>query len=168
MIESKVRLLVQKLELTEGITLAHPYVKPFENSYVGTSAEHVQQIIDGYGTLGGEAATQTATALEKASNEGEEQEHEVHLTKLYIGLDIAEGHKKLDIQYPCLEFFSICKGWATFDDKVHVVQIKNVKLYDLPNDVYVEGETRPTKATKRKRAGSKADNIKRPKSVVSA
>ncbi|OVF10156.1 putative poly(A) polymerase [Clavispora lusitaniae] len=168
MIESKVRLLVQKLELTEGITLAHPYVKPFENSYVGTSAEHVQQIIDGYGTLGGEAATQTATALEKASNEGEEQEHEVHLTKLYIGLDIAEGHKKLDIQYPCSEFFSICKGWATFDDKVHVVQIKNVKLYDLPNDVYVEGETRPTKATKRKRAGSKADNIKRPKSVVSA
>lgn len=166
MIESKVRLLVQKLELVEGINIAHPYVKPFESSYVGTSEEHVQQIIDGYGTLGGEAAVQNATILEKLSDEGKEQANEVHLTKLYIGLDIAEGHKKLDIQYPCLEFFGICKGWATFDEKVHVVQIKNVKLHDLPNDVYEEGETRPTKTSKRKRAGSKTENIKRLKSVV--
>lgn len=166
MIESKVRLLVQKLELVEGISIAHPYVKPIESSYLATSEDHVQQIIDGYGTLGGEPAVQTATVLEQLSDEGKEQANEVHLTKLYIGLGIADGHKKLDIQYPCLEFFGICKGWATFDEKVHVVQIKNVKLHDLPNDVYEDGETRPVKNSKRKRTGSKSETIKRLKSVV--
>lgn len=168
MIESKLRLLVQKLELTDGVLIAHPYVKPFEHSFVCESLEQVEQILASYGTLAGEKSTESVPVLEAPSDEGKEQANEIHLMKLYIGLDIAEGQKKLDIQYPCSEFFNVCKSWATYDEKLHFVQIKNVKLYDLPNDVYVEGEKRPTKTSKRKSSSSKDNNIKRPKSVVSA
>ncbi|GEQ66923.1 hypothetical protein JCM33374_g586 [Metschnikowia sp. JCM 33374] len=103
---------------------------------------------------------------DSTSNEGEEKPNEVHLTKLFIGLDIAEGQKKLDIQYPCAEFFGICKGWSSYNEQMHFVQIKNVKVYDLPNDVYVEGETRPNRPSKRKRSNLKQDGSKRPKSIV--
>lgn len=167
MIESKLRLLVQKLEATEGILLAHPYVKPFEHSYLCETSEQVLEVINTYGTLSGEKVTKNVRGLETPSDEGKEQTNEVHLTKLYIGLDIVVGQKKLDIQYPCSEFFNVCKSWATFDEKVHFVQIKTVKLYDLPDDVYEEGEKRPTKTSKRKRTKSKDDITKRPKSVIS-
>ena len=73
------------------------------------------------------------------------------MTKLFIGLKLdlsKEGEKKLDIQYPCAEFFNICKGWQDFDSEKHFIQIKNVKLYDLLDDVYVDGETRPIKLRK--------------------
>ncbi|QEL61558.1 hypothetical protein CJJ09_003705 [Candidozyma auris] len=163
LIESKVRFLVQKLELTEGIALAHPYVKTFEATY-NCREDQMTQIIDGYGNLKGEKIVEGM----KDVLDGDESSKEVHLTKMYIGLEINEGHKKLDIQYPCSEFFSICKGWTEFQEEKNVVQIKNVKLYDLPNDVYVEGEQRPVKAPKRKKANDASDNIKRPKNAISA
>ncbi|KAK8440595.1 polynucleotide adenylyltransferase [Candidozyma auris] len=163
LIESKVRFLVQKLELTEGIALAHPYVKTFEATY-NCREDQMTQIIDGYGNLKGEKIVEGM----KDILDGDESSKEVHLTKMYIGLEINEGHKKLDIQYPCSEFFSICKGWTEFQEEKNVVQIKNVKLYDLPNDVYVEGEQRPVKAPKRKKANDASDNIKRPKNAISA
>lgn len=169
MIESKVRLLVQKLEATEGVKLAHPYFKTFENSYLCSSALEVNNVIGSYGTLDGEKDAKTVKTLEAASEEGKEQPNEVHLTKLFIGLDISEGQKKLDIQSPCSDFFGICKGWATFDEKVHTVQIKNVKVYDLPDDVYVEGEKRPVKkVSKRKRSATDQDGCKRTKAISGA
>lgn len=164
LIESKVRFLVQKLELTEGIAMAHPYVKPFEVSLKCRDDEQVKQVIDGYGNLQGEKLTEGLDLME----ENAENAKDVHLTKLYIGLSITEGHKKLDIQYPCSEFFNICKGWTEFSEEKNVVLIKNVKLYDLPNDVYVEGEQRPVKAPKRKKTNVASENIKRPKNAIPA
>ena len=54
MVESKLRLLVQKLELVEGIELAHPYVKSFENGYYCDNAEEAHEIMNLYGTLKGD------------------------------------------------------------------------------------------------------------------
>lgn len=166
MVESKLRLLVQKLEVTEGITLAHPYVKTFENAYICSSPEEAQSVIDGYGTLAGEKAAKEFKPLETTTNEENKAPNEVHLTKLYIGLDINEGQKKLDIQHPCSDFFGICRGWANYKEDVHSVLIRNVRVYDLPDGVYVEGESRPVKLPKRKRANSKQDGAKRPKSLA--
>ena len=166
MIESKLRLLVQKLEVTEGISLAHPYFKTSENSFVCTTDEEVTQVVNMYGTLSGEDYTKTLSVPKHSLQDGEGSANEVHLTKLYIGLEIAEGQKKLDIQYPCAEFFGLCKGWATYDERLHFVQIKNVKVYDLPNDVYVEGEKRPTRPSKRKKPSLGQDGVKRPRSTM--
>ena len=170
MVESKLRLLVQKLELVEGIELAHPYVKSFENGYYCDNAEEAHEIMNLYGTLKGDDRVKGVLHAENndKNKENVENKVELHMTKLFIGLKLdlsKEGEKKLDIQYPCAEFFNICKGWQDFDSEKHFIQIKNVKLYDLLDDVYVDGETRPIKIAKRKRAVSKNEGKKKPKSV---
>lgn len=165
LIESKIRILVQKLEFTEGIALAHPYVKSFGNDYHYEGDEESSELIEAYGTLLGEATIETIKKKHEA--EGDDLKgKEIHFSKIYIGLVIEEGHKKLDIQNPCSDFFSICKNWPDYDDSKHAVKIKNVKLHDLPNDVYVEGEERPLKTTKRKKGHTKSDSIKRLKNEI--
>lgn len=169
MIESKLRLLVQKLEVTEGITLAHPYVKDFSNTYL-LKDNKIEDVIDAYGNIQGEPFLN----LLATPTEEDKDDKQIHLTKLFIGLEInltkpmnlADGVKKLDIQYPCSEFYNLCKGWQTYDENIHQIQIKNVKLYDLPNDVYVEGEKRPVKITKKRKKDGKTDKQKRPKSTI--
>ncbi|CUM68287.1 uncharacterized protein PRCAT00006009001 [Priceomyces carsonii] len=172
MVESKLRLLVQKLEITDSIEIAHPYVKAFENEFFVENDAQASEAIASYGTLQGEEITKDLPKPEtKEEKEDLSKLHiDVHVTKLYIGLDIdlhKGGEKKLDIQYPCSEFFSICKGWQSYDEKVHSIQIKHVRLYDLPNDVYVDGEERPVKTSKRKRLEAKNETKKRPKSIES-
>lgn len=188
MVESKLRILVQKLEATDGITLAHPYVKDFTDSFTYKD-EDIDDIINAYGTLKGKNVISTLTPLVKQKgkpNEGQDSitvekdvegksDNQVHLTKLFIGLNINlpksannfDGVKKLDIQYPCSEFYNICKSWAHFDQSMHHIQIKNVKLFDLPDDVYVEGEIRPLKSNKKRKKDDKAEIAKRPKSILS-
>ncbi|KAK6205461.1 Poly(A) polymerase central domain-containing protein [Scheffersomyces amazonensis] len=166
MVESKLRLLVQKLEVVEGVELAHPYIKAFDDQYFCDSEAQRQEVLESYGTHRGDAVTKDILKVKDASAQTES--FEVHLTKLFIGLKLdlsKSGERKLDIQYPCSEFFNICKSWADFDSKLHQIQIKNVKLHDLPDDVYIEGEARPVKTSKRKRSESKNENKKRPKSV---
>lgn len=174
MIESKLRILVQKLEVTDGIALAHPYVKDFSNSYL-LKDKKVDEILNATGTLQGEhllGTLESPTKPEKPPSEGDSTEKALHITRLYIGLDInllkseVGGVRKLDIQHPCSEFYNLCKGWLTYDTEKHFIQIKNVKLLDLPNDVYVEGEVRPSKATKKRKKDSKEAQLKRPRSVT--
>lgn len=172
MVESKLRLLVQKLELTEGIDVAHPYVKDFSDKYV-TDGSSVAEVLGAYGTLSGQ---NMLDGLKKSLDDGNENQEKrsISLTKLFIGLDINltnQGEnrqtKKLDIQYPCAEFYNICKGWPSYQEGTHHIQIKNVKLYDLPDDVYVEGEIRPKKPNKKRKNQSKNEIPKRPKSAAS-
>lgn len=168
LVESRLRQLVLKLEMTEGIDLAHPYVKEFGDKYI-LDDHSPEEVINAYGTLLGEGFLST---LKKPTPEDKDKK-QIHLSKLFVGLSInlvkaagSEGPKKLDIQYPCSEFYSFCKTWPTFNPEVHFIQIKNVKLYDLPSDVYSEGESRPTKTNKKRKKDSNQDQLKRPKSTV--
>lgn len=177
MIESKLRILIQKLEVTDGIALAHPYVKDFSNSYYLGDAK-MEGVMSAYGTLNG---TQLISNLEEEKTSDSPKPEEgaddgkpvAHLTKLFIGLDLSllksevGNVRKLDIQYPCSEFYNLCKGWQTFDENINFIQIKNVKLHDLPDDVYVEGESRPAKKSKKRKKENDADQLKRPRSVAS-
>lgn len=182
MIESKLRLLIQKLENSEGIDIAHPFVELFSDSYI--LGEHVAaDVMNAYGTLQGE---EMLLSLAKPSKEnpgenpeglnGEDKNKEttLHLTKLFIGLGLSVaksefgGSRKLDIQNPCSDFYNICKGWQTFDEKANFIQIKNVKVYDLPSDVYIEGEKRPVKSSKKRRRADNNGQLKRPKSISSS
>ena len=169
-VESRLRHLVLKLEVTDGVELAHPYVKDFSNSYL-VDGENPESIINAYGTLQGESLLNTLTI---PTSEDKEKK-QIHMTKLFIGLDInvskpngqSDGVKRLDIQYPCSEFYSLCKSWTSYSEELHQIQIKNVKLFDLPNDVYIEGETRPKKVSKKRKKDSEVDKLKRPRSTLS-
>lgn len=172
-VESKLRLLVQKLEITAGIEIAHPYVKDFSNHYV-LGDKIPNDIVKAYGTVSGEGFLSELREAPSESTQTEDNKghNNMHLTKLFIGLDLNIGStgdkqaRKLDIQYPCSEFYNICKGWQGFSDSTHYIQIKNVKLYELPNDVYIEGEKRPVKLSKKRKADPKAESQKRPKATV--
>lgn len=158
MVESKLRLLVQKLEVCPGIGLAHPYVKPIMATYICKSKDEMDKIKALYGTLEGD---EFAKGLQMVDTESEDDfdpatiqgDYVIHLMKLYIGLkvELQGTSKKMDIQIPCKEFEQICHSWQDYSKECHYLAIKHVKLYDLPADVYGEGEKRPVRSVKRKK-----------------
>lgn len=125
LVESKLRLLVQKLEILDTIELAHPFVKTFDKVYSCSSDEEAMRIADGE-TL--------PTAGDESAN-GNGSQTAVHTTTLYIGLEInLDGtDRKLDIQWPCQEFFETCKYWTQYSEDINSISIKNVRKYvDYP------------------------------------
>lgn len=173
MIESKLRILVQKLEVCEGISVAHPYVKDFSSSFVVDG--NVEDILNASGTLQGEEILKNiepATKERDLTSIADTNGKVIHISRHFIGLDInllkseVGGVRKLDIQYPCSEFYNLCKSWPTYDSEKNFIQIKNVKIMDLPNDVYIEGEKRPSKGNKKRKKDINLAQPKRPKSVT--
>ncbi|CAN6674670.1 poly(A) polymerase [Trichomonascus vanleenenianus] len=158
MVESKLRLLVQKLEILDTIEIAHPFNKTFDREYKCATDEEAMRIADGEVVATAEAGDIT-----------------VHTAVLYIGLklnlDEQPGQKggvrrKLDIQWPCQEFYETCKNWANYNADVNSVCIRNVRNYDLPDEVFDNLESRPRRSDKkRKRHVSGTADAKRPKSV---
>ena len=162
MVESKLRLLVLKIENINGVVLAHPYVKPFMKSFICKNQDDLNTMNQLYGTIQGEEFakdnleeikidedTDTVKLEENVQKDGK---FLLHVMKLYIGLelDLQGKEKKMNIQVPCTEFDSICKSWVNYQADICSLSIKHVKLWDLPNDVYDENEKRPIKNKKRK------------------
>ena len=162
MVESKLRLLVQKIENVSGVVLAHPYVKPFTKSYICKTAKDATTMSQLYGTIDGERYAMANLEEIKIDEDTDTDKLEeevaqsgrclVHLMKLYIGLelDLQGREKKMNIQVPCTEFDQICKNWLDYKAEIYSLSIKHVKLWDLPNDVYDDNEKRPVKTKKRK------------------
>jgi poly(A) polymerase Pap1 len=98
-----------------------------------------------------------------------------------IATDIASlGAANLDISWPISDFKRICQEWDGYNADIHSIRVKhvrrcvvmqlsphkqanNLRSYQLPDDVFAEGETRPTKKKKGKTptggvADSSADN----------
>ncbi|CCH62023.1 hypothetical protein TBLA_0G00760 [Henningerozyma blattae CBS 6284] len=173
-VESKLRLLVLKLETLAGIKLAHPYIKPFETTYNYTSDEECKEIMENHGTYKKEDSIKKyiKPSDEESTSEDPEDTKQFHITTMYIGLDVNVESKKekIDIHVPCNEFFNICRNFSEEfqNSEVFSLIIKYLKLYDLPNEVYDEGETRPVKKKSKRKKHEKEhsnDSIKRPKST---
>lgn len=88
LVESKVRLLVQKLELLETIGISHPFVKTFDKSYRCTEAEAIK-VADGE-TVSGLEPIEAAASGDKSEAQPEENNGKVlvHTTTMFIGLEI--------------------------------------------------------------------------------
>lgn len=84
-IESKLRQLVLKLEVAEGVEIAHPYVKDFSNTFI-LDDKNAEDIINSYGTLSGEDFLRTLHLSD--SDKDDEELKKIRLTKYYIGLDL--------------------------------------------------------------------------------
>ncbi|KAL6942946.1 polynucleotide adenylyltransferase [Hanseniaspora osmophila] len=217
LVESKLRLLVQKLEPLAGIKMVHPYNKMFESSYSFQGEDEMHDILNNYGSHKTENAlekyadkndkadqskdltqslseiaceekpkesaqdsvkdAQEQTPQENTMQSGksesgdssfvtanENEKEKLHITTMYIGLDVdVEDKKAVDIHLPCSEFFNICRSFSDFEDEnVFSLNIKHIKVYDLPDFVYEENETRPLKPKIKKRKRSKeADSQKK-------
>ncbi|KAG5363026.1 Poly(A) polymerase PAPa [Yarrowia sp. B02] len=162
-VESKLRHLVQKLELLDSIELAHPYVKTFDKEHLCNSDEEALKVADGQNV----AAVTLSTDLEKAVADevGDEKTKDeadrkdkiiVYTTTFYIGLDIKletkeGGKRRLDILAPCQEFYRTCRSFTDYNEDMHSIFIDSVKAYDLPDDVFRADETRPEKPRKKRK-----------------
>ncbi|SCW04459.1 LAFE_0H14004g1_1 [Lachancea fermentati] len=171
LVESKLRLLVQKLEVLHGIKLAHPFTKPFEATYAYSNEEECKVIMDNYGT---HKTEETLKQFKQVTDENKNEEEvkikkQVHITTLYIGLDVeVEGKRQVDIHVPCSDFFNLCRSFSEYDDpETYSLIIKYVKVYDLPEAVYEEGEVRPIKQSKKRKQEKLSKKAKRPKSSFS-
>lgn len=81
LVESKVRLLVQKLETLDTIGISHPFIKTFDKYYRCTEEESIK-VADGEIVPGLEPVDASSTTEEGDSKVS------VHTTTIYLGLEI--------------------------------------------------------------------------------
>lgn len=91
-VESKVRQLVSKLELVDGIELAHPFVKGFSEMFVCLSDEEVQMTAE-YNPSS-EVKERSTKPEEYEGKDAKEGVHRVYISTFYIGLAIQPRNRE--------------------------------------------------------------------------
>lgn len=141
MVESKLRFLVQRLEVLDTIEIAHPFNKSFDNEQVCKTHDEALRIADGHPPMhsavdGPQPSADAGSGSSESKPDGKTDGEAgapitVHTTTFYIGLDIKlEGNnKRLDIQWPCQEFYETCRNWPQFNADMNSIYIKNVRGY---------------------------------------
>ncbi|KAF2466457.1 Poly(A) polymeras-like protein [Lindgomyces ingoldianus] len=165
LVQSKVRLLVKGIDDSgAGVEIARPYVKSFERVHRCHTEEQIDRIIQGnmaFQISSEEAAVNGSS--EKAENgENAEEVHTIYTTTFYIGLTLAaDGGKQLDISYPVSEFKRFITMSDIYEQETMSVRVIHTRNYDLPADVFLPGETRPTKPVKEKKKKHSSKGAKR-------
>ncbi|KAG9236650.1 Poly(A) polymeras-like protein [Amylocarpus encephaloides] len=152
-VESKVRLLMGFLEDHGSIAIAHPFNKGFERKHKCHSEEEVEKAK----SCLHHQVKDASTAGESIQNgdekpNGTENRTTVYTSTWYIGLELSEGAKSLDLSYQVDKFkHDICMKWEKFDQDLNAINIIHTKNCDLPVDVFCEGEVKPTRPQKKKK-----------------
>ncbi|TFK55404.1 polymerase [Heliocybe sulcata] len=147
-VESRIRQLVMKLEYVDSLTLAHPFIKGFEQVSYCLSEDEVRAVAQG-------EISEAIKKRKKEDIEGKEGTSSVWSTAFYIGLSIEPkqpgmvGPRKLDISYPTTEFVKLVKVWDKFDETKMGIVVRHIKSSALPDIVFDEGERQPRSTLKR-------------------
>ncbi|KNE61735.1 hypothetical protein AMAG_06537 [Allomyces macrogynus ATCC 38327] len=155
MVESKLRQLVLRLEVVEGIELAHPYMKGVDRNFVVMSDHEATGIRSGVWPARGADSDEAVAAAEAAPDQ-----RVLFTTSFYIGLLItpaprpangapAQKHR-LDLSSPAREFHVFFEGW---DLNETMITIQNLKRSTLPKDLQPAApqQATPTTALSKKR-----------------
>ncbi|KAK7417416.1 polynucleotide adenylyltransferase [Neonectria magnoliae] len=193
-VESKVRMLVQKLEQHQSIAIAHAFNKGYDRRHRCNNDSEIEQVQDGcldflimdnsdeQPAVKSEAEEELGIKNElndkvDLKREFEEQpsiKHEsledekasesssttVFTTTHYIGLELANDAKSLDLSYQVDEFKTLCTQWQRYKDDlkdVVTIGVQHVRNFNLPDDVFDAGEKKP----QRKTSGNKGANGKK-------
>ncbi|OBT81460.1 hypothetical protein VE02_09980 [Pseudogymnoascus sp. 03VT05] len=98
--------------------------------------------------------------IKKENGEAEKKEEEpktimVYNTTYYIGLELKEGARSLDLSYQVDDFKYRCTSWDKYDDSLNALNIVHTRNCDLPGDVFSPGEVKPMRPVKKKTAVKK-------------
>ncbi|KAI0399586.1 Poly(A) polymerase central domain-containing protein [Xylaria palmicola] len=163
-VESKVRILVGELERHASVALARPFNKGFERQHLAKTDEERAEVQNGslvYVTKEPDPAEDTVakdkdspdveadTQDAKAKTEDAAQPTRIHTTTHYIGLELAEGAKSLDLSYQVNTFKQMCSEWEKFSAELNALSVQHVRNTNLPDDVFEAGETKPTRPVKK-------------------
>ncbi|KAF8076769.1 poly-A polymerase [Lyophyllum atratum] len=150
-VESRIRQLVMKLEYVDSLTLAHPFIKGFDQISYCLSEEEVQAVAQG-------EISDAVANRKKEDIEGKEGASPVYSTTFYIGLAIepkqpgAIGPRRLDISYPTTEFTKMVKVWENFNESKMGIVVRHIRSSGLPDCVFDAGE-RPAKVVQKRVKG---------------
>ncbi|KAF8514857.1 polymerase, partial [Hysterangium stoloniferum] len=151
-VESRLRLLVMKLELVDTIDIAHPFVKGFDKTYHCASVEEVDAAARG-------EITDIITKRTKEECEGKEGGGTVYVTSFFIGLEIqpkkagAVGPRKLDISYPTTEFTKMVKMWDHYEEDKMGIIVRHIKSTLLPDYLFEQDDRQAKGGLKRTKSG---------------
>lgn len=186
LVESRVRRLVAGIDESQpSIELARPYTKGFNRLHRYRNLDQMEEILhgkldylvtDSKSTDMGDEATHNAAAqgnaekMEMPALNGEAQKEPngtegafFYTTTYYIGIELAEGAKSLDISFPVKEFQRQCHMWPQYQESCNTVRVIHTRNYDLPDDVFDPGEEKPSK-TKKVRPGKTPESLSQKRS----
>ncbi|KAL4880209.1 poly(A) polymerase Pap [Aspergillus karnatakaensis] len=173
LVESKVRHLVGALDRKSTIAVAHPFPKGFERTHQVNNGEEGEAVKNGslkYQDKGIKTETTDETkdaAHQAAAQSGREDtevpaaadntvngdSHIIYTTTYYIGLELMPvdpgASRSLDISSDAQFFKSMCTSWPGYQPGTNDLSITHVRNYDLPEDLFQPGETRPTRPKKK-------------------
>ncbi|PWY88747.1 poly(A) polymerase Pap [Aspergillus sclerotioniger CBS 115572] len=172
LVESKIRHLVGALDRKATIAVAHPFPKGFERVHLVSSENEIEAVKSG-STKYQDKGTKTETTDETkdaaheaaalngaentdvaaAENKPADDTHVMYTTTYYIGLELKPlepgASRSLDISTDAQIFKSTCTSWAGYQPGINDLAITHVRNFDLPDDVFQAGETRPTRPKKK-------------------
>jgi poly(A) polymerase len=170
LVEARIRLLIGYLEAMELILVAHPFAKSTDRVHHCKSEEEERKVIDGelqyeegatesvnlveevmHDNAVAKAENGDSTAAEASEKPATADTRTVYTTTFYIGLEFdPAAARKFDITKQTSDFTKICESWPTFDADLHRLSIIHMRNYELPLDVFKDGEVRPVKPVKNK------------------
>ncbi|KAI5852535.1 Poly(A) polymerase central domain-containing protein [Morchella snyderi] len=167
LVESKLRHLVMKLEQIETIKLAHPFNRGFDKVHFCATEEEAISVAHGdIRSVGIHDGVKTAeTDLKDQNGDSESKEEDdskvkVYTTTYYIGLEInSEISKQIDISWASQEFYEMCKSSEHYNVEEQSINIALTRNYELPDDVFQAGDTKPVKQTKKKIIKKKVNTV---------
>ncbi|KAI0032934.1 Poly(A) polymerase central domain-containing protein [Vararia minispora EC-137] len=136
-VESRLRQLVMKLEFVESLTLAHPFVKGFEQVHYCLNDDEVRMVAEG--------EVNEVIVKRKAEDIADKERYgarPIYSTTFYIGLAIeakqpgSTGVRRLDISWPTAEFMKMVKAWDKYDNNTMGIYIRHIKSSALPDYVF--------------------------------
>lgn len=184
-IESKVRMLVQKLEQHQHIQLAHAFNKGFSRRHLCKTEQEIEQVQEGCldfvvpedaenGDSKDDSKEQAKESDDKpvdnseapnGTETAEEQKQdtpaEVYTNTHYIGLELVPGAKALDLSYQVDEFKELCTQWQKYKDELAPlvsISVQHVRNFNLPDDVFDAGEVKPQRKPSGKKRGAPEEN----------
>ncbi|KAI0512777.1 Poly(A) polymerase central domain-containing protein [Xylaria bambusicola] len=164
-VESKVRILVGELERHPSVAIARPFNKGFERQHLTKSDEESTQVKNGsllYVTKDEEDSADSAVSKGENGTDSDANTHDskakteeaaepgrTYTTTHYIGLELAEGAKSLDLSYHVNTFKQMCSEWEKYSAELNHLSVQHVKNINLPEDVFEPGEIRPARPLKK-------------------
>ncbi|KAJ7865689.1 poly-A polymerase [Mycena leptocephala] len=139
-VESRIRQLVMKLEYVDSLTLAHPFIKGFEQLLYCLTDEEVRLVAQG-------EISDAVLKRKKEDIEGKEGGGVVYSTTFYIGLQIEPN-----------KFTKLVRVWEKFDESSMSIVVQHIKSSMLPDYVYDVGERPQKLVQKRAKGPSKSSN----------
>ncbi|EED20403.1 poly(A) polymerase pla1, putative [Talaromyces stipitatus ATCC 10500] len=155
LVESKLRHLVgvERIHVVKDDAEAEQ-VKNGSTKYQaqGTKTETTDETKDPAHTAAAETGAEDAQVPDPATN-GAVDSRTIYTTTYYIGLELEPlepgASRSLDIPTDADVFESTCTSWRGFQEGINDLSITHVRSFDLPDDAFEPGETRPVRPKKK-------------------